>query len=185
MRTKTKTDKSAAADNAGLSERAEGGVRSLQLAVDILEVVWFSGEELGVTQLADRLGVTKGSVHRHLTTFVDRGYLVPYNPLTTRYGVGPKCRAAGFARARSRHQACRRKHSDARIARPARPFGGAVGDDAARRARRSARLQVPRPLKSACVPAANCRLRSRPRVRAAGFCDQAVSGARAVHVIQK
>lgn len=72
-------------------ERSDTGVRSVQLALDVLEAVVFSGEELGVTQLADRLKVTKGSVHRHLVTLVDRGYLAQ-NPITTRYGIGPKCR---------------------------------------------------------------------------------------------
>ena len=67
------------------------GVRSVQLALDVLEAVGFSGEELGVTQLADRLDLTKGSVHRHLHTLVDRGYLVQ-NPATTRYALGPKSR---------------------------------------------------------------------------------------------
>jgi IclR family KDG regulon transcriptional repressor len=67
------------------------GVRSVQLALDVLEAVGFSGEELGVTQLADRLDLTKGSVHRHLLTLVDRGYLVQ-NPATTRYALGPKSR---------------------------------------------------------------------------------------------
>jgi DNA-binding IclR family transcriptional regulator len=43
-------------------DRADGGVRSVQLALDVLEVVAFSGDELGVTQLADRLSVTKASV---------------------------------------------------------------------------------------------------------------------------
>jgi DNA-binding IclR family transcriptional regulator len=69
----------------------EGGVRSVQLGLDVLETVAFSGEELGVTQIAARLGVTKGSVHRHLLTFVQRGYLTQ-NPATQRYGVGPKSR---------------------------------------------------------------------------------------------
>ena len=35
--------------------------------------------------------VTKGSVHRHLHTLVDRGYLTQ-NPATTRYAIGPKSR---------------------------------------------------------------------------------------------
>src|SRR5437660_12260301 len=67
------------------------GVRSVQLALDVLEAVAFSGEELGVTQLAERLKVTKGSVHRHLLTLVERGYLVQ-NPVTARYGLGTKSR---------------------------------------------------------------------------------------------
>src|SRR5438477_13180523 len=69
--------------------RSETGVRSVQLALDVLEAVAFSGEELGVTQLAERLKVTKGSVHRHLLTLVERGYLVQ-NPVTTRYAIGAK-----------------------------------------------------------------------------------------------
>jgi len=72
-------------------DRSDGGVRSVQLALEILEAVAFSGEDLGVTQLADRLKLAKGSVHRHLFTLVERGYLVQ-NPLTTRYGLGPKSR---------------------------------------------------------------------------------------------
>lgn len=71
--------------------RSETGVRSVQLALDVLEAVALSGEELGVTQLADRLGVTKGSVHRHLLTLVERGYLAQ-NPATARYGIGHKSR---------------------------------------------------------------------------------------------
>ncbi len=69
-------------------------MQAVQLAIDVLEAVAFSDEELGVTQLAERLGVTKGSVHRHLTTLVERGYLAQ-NPLTTRYALGPKGRLLG------------------------------------------------------------------------------------------
>ncbi len=72
-------------------ERVDGGVRSVQVALDVLEAVAFSDEELGVTQIAERLGLTKGSVHRHLLTLVERGYLVQ-NPATTRYSRGPRSR---------------------------------------------------------------------------------------------
>jgi len=67
------------------------GVRSVQLAIDVLEAVAFSDEELGVTQIADRLKGTKGSIHRHLHTLVERGYLAQ-NPSTSRYTIGPKSR---------------------------------------------------------------------------------------------
>ena len=63
----------------------ESGVRSLRFALDVLETVAFSGEELGVTQIADQVHVTKGSVHRHLLTLVERGYLtqiIPRPPAT-------------------------------------------------------------------------------------------------------
>jgi IclR family KDG regulon transcriptional repressor len=68
-----------------------GMVRSVQLAIDVLETVSFADEEMGVTQIAERLSVTKGSVHRHLHTLVDRGYLAQ-NPATSRYMIGPKSR---------------------------------------------------------------------------------------------
>jgi IclR family KDG regulon transcriptional repressor len=71
-----------------------GGVRSVQLALDVLEAVAFANDELGVTQIASRLGVAKGSVFRHLSTLVDRGYL-NQNAVTARYSVGPKSRVLG------------------------------------------------------------------------------------------
>lgn len=74
-----------------IAEADAGGVRSLQLAIAVLEAVAFGHEELGVTQIAEQLGVTKGSVHRHLSTWVSRGYLVQ-NPTTSRYAIGPKSR---------------------------------------------------------------------------------------------
>ncbi len=74
-----------------MSEKSAEGVRSVHLAIDVLEAVAFSEDELGVTQIADRLKVTKGSVHRHLTTLVERGYLAQ-NPATSRYAIGPKSR---------------------------------------------------------------------------------------------
>lgn len=69
--------------------RVDSGVRSVRLALDVLETIAFSGEELGVTQLALRVHATKGSVHRHLLTLVERGYL-KQNIATSRYGIGAK-----------------------------------------------------------------------------------------------
>jgi IclR family transcriptional regulator, KDG regulon repressor len=68
-----------------------GMVRSVHLAIDVLETVCLADEEMGVTQIAERLHVTKGSVHRHLHTLVERGYLAQ-NPATSRYTIGPKGR---------------------------------------------------------------------------------------------
>lgn len=69
----------------------ESGVRSVRIALDVLEAVAFSGEEMGVTQIAERLKLTKGSVHRHLLTLVERGYLTQ-NQATSRYAIGAKGR---------------------------------------------------------------------------------------------
>ena len=74
-----------------MSNPASGGVHSVQLAIDVLEAVAFSDDELGVTQIAERLNMTKGSVHRHLQTLVERGYLAQ-NSTTSRYAIGPKSR---------------------------------------------------------------------------------------------
>lgn len=69
----------------------EGGVRSVRIALDVLEAVAFSDGEMGVTQIAERLKLTKGSIHRHLLTLVERGYLTQ-NQATSRYAIGAKGR---------------------------------------------------------------------------------------------
>src|SRR6187549_916276 len=69
----------------------KAGVQSAHLTLDILEQVALCGEELGVTEIASRVGSTKGSVYRHLTTLVERGYLTQ-NLVTARYQMGPKSR---------------------------------------------------------------------------------------------
>jgi IclR family KDG regulon transcriptional repressor len=74
-----------------MSDPRSGGVHSVQLAIDVLEAVAFADDELGVTQIADRLNMTKGSVHRHLQTLVERGYLAQ-NSTTSRYAIGPRSR---------------------------------------------------------------------------------------------
>ena len=74
-----------------VGQPSDGGVRSVLVALGVLETVAFAHEELGVTQIADRLGLTKGSVHRHLHTLVECGYL-RQNAATSRYGIGPKSR---------------------------------------------------------------------------------------------
>jgi DNA-binding IclR family transcriptional regulator len=74
-----------------MTDPGSGGVHSVQLAIDVLEAVAFADEELGVTQIAERLHMTKGSVHRHLQTLVERGYLTQ-NSTTSRYTIGPRSR---------------------------------------------------------------------------------------------
>ncbi|HEY8332714.1 MAG TPA: IclR family transcriptional regulator [Tardiphaga sp.] len=74
-----------------MNEPKPGGVHSVQLAIDVLEAVAFADDELGVTQIAERLNMTKGSVHRHLQTLVERGYLAQ-NATTSRYAIGPRSR---------------------------------------------------------------------------------------------
>lgn len=66
------------------------GVKSLNLALDVIETVAAAGEDIGVTELASRLGLTKATVFRHLQTLVDRNYLAQ-DSRTTRYRLGIQC----------------------------------------------------------------------------------------------
>lgn len=66
------------------------GVKSLNLALDVIETVAAVGEDIGVTDLAGRLGLTKATVFRHLQTLVDRNYLAQ-DSRTSRYRLGIQC----------------------------------------------------------------------------------------------
>ena len=64
-------------------------VRSLKFAEDVLEAFGFSGDELGVTQIAERLKLTKSSVYRRLQGGA-RLSLAEFDndPVTTRWLLG-------------------------------------------------------------------------------------------------
>jgi IclR family transcriptional regulator, KDG regulon repressor len=66
------------------------GVKSLNLALDVIEAVAAAEEDIGVTELAVRLGLTKATVFRHLQTLVERNYL-SQNARTSRYRLGIQC----------------------------------------------------------------------------------------------
>lgn len=69
------------------SEReVEGGVQSVATAIHLLDC-FVSDEELGVTEVARRLGVAKSTAHRLLTTLVAGG-LVEQNTSTGKYRLG-------------------------------------------------------------------------------------------------
>ncbi|WP_426958486.1 IclR family transcriptional regulator [Muricoccus radiodurans] len=70
-------------------DRADTGVRSVQVALGIIEMLAASEAEMGVTEIASRMGLTKGAVFRHLATLVERGYIVQ-DPASSRYGWGPR-----------------------------------------------------------------------------------------------
>lgn len=74
--------------------RSSAGVKSLMLALDTLEEIAAAEGEIGISELAKRLGVAKGSIFRHLKTLVDRGYLLQ-NAQSSRYRLGIKTRLLG------------------------------------------------------------------------------------------
>jgi DNA-binding IclR family transcriptional regulator len=78
------------------SERDRGGVQAVHLTFDILEELMAAQQELGVSELTQRLGSSKGTVFRHLQTLVERGYLTQ-NPRTSRYRLGASAHLLGEA----------------------------------------------------------------------------------------
>lgn len=75
-------------------EKSSSSVKSLQVALDILEAVASSREDVGISELTQQLGLTKGSVFRYMKTLTERGYL-SQNPVTARYGLGMRLHIMG------------------------------------------------------------------------------------------
>ena len=64
-------------------------VQALDRALDILEALAVEGRGMGVTQLSQRVGLHKSTVHRLLSTFAEWGY-VEKNPQDNKYKLGLK-----------------------------------------------------------------------------------------------
>ncbi len=94
----SRTD-AASAGSAAAAERPEGGqtVATVERAVDILAL--FASVDsftLGVTEIADRLGMSKAVVHRLLTSLRKRK-LIDFHSDTRRYSLGPMAMRLGLA----------------------------------------------------------------------------------------
>lgn len=68
---------------------AADGVKAADVCLSILELVAFQAEGAGVTQIADRIGIAKSAVFKHLQTLADHGF-VAQEPGNARYRLGPK-----------------------------------------------------------------------------------------------
>lgn len=64
-------------------------VKSLYKSLQILECFTVDTPELGITEIADMLGIYKSNVHNILTTLEYAGYIYK-NPLTQKYGLANK-----------------------------------------------------------------------------------------------
>ena len=64
----------------------EGGLKSVASALDLLDC-FVEEEELGVSEVARRLGVAKSTAHRLLTTLASRK-LIEQNPRNGKYRLG-------------------------------------------------------------------------------------------------
>lgn len=67
----------------------DGGVQSVERALDVLEFLSRSEDELGVSEIGAATGLAAGTVHRLLGTLVARGY-VYRNARSRKYGLGLK-----------------------------------------------------------------------------------------------
>ena len=65
---------------------SDGNLRTLSTALELLDCFESTGE-LGVSELARRLGVAKSTTHRVLTTLISSG-LIEQNPETGQYRLG-------------------------------------------------------------------------------------------------
>ena len=73
---------------------ATASLRSVHLALDVLEAVTTAEHEIGVSDIAARLNERKGTIFRHLRTLVDRGYLAQ-RASTQRYHLGHRAYLLG------------------------------------------------------------------------------------------
>ncbi|NNJ12930.1 IclR family transcriptional regulator [Chloroflexales bacterium ZM16-3] len=87
-------------------------VQSLDRALDVLESLAESDEDLSVSQITARLGLPLGTVHRLLGSLLARGY-ASQDKATRRYGPGPRLLEVATRASGSR------RFSLARIALPA------------------------------------------------------------------
>lgn len=71
-------------------------IQSLARALDLLELLCRHGQELGVTELAHALRLSKSTVHGLISTLVHRGYL-RQNPVTAKYWLGVRLLELGSA----------------------------------------------------------------------------------------
>ncbi|MEB3022129.1 IclR family transcriptional regulator [[Mycobacterium] crassicus] len=71
----------------------DGGLKSVLNALDLLDC-FQRDEQLGVTDLADRLEISKSSAHRLLTSLCDRGFAAR-DPETGRYQLGLRLHELG------------------------------------------------------------------------------------------
>src|SRR5437867_12602233 len=81
------------------TERATGGVQSVERALSLLESLADLGQEVGVSELRTVTGLPFGTIHRLLGTLVQLGY-ARQNPETHKYTLGPRLLRLGDAAGR-------------------------------------------------------------------------------------
>lgn len=70
-------------------------VKSLSRALKVLECFSVEQPELGITEIATKLGMQKSTIHNILSTFQQNGYIVQ-DPKTSKYYLGVKVLHLGY-----------------------------------------------------------------------------------------
>jgi len=78
------------------SETAAGQSQSLERGLAILSAFKPATPELGISELARELGLTRSTSHRYVATLARLGYL-QQNPVSRKYRLGPKVLDLGFS----------------------------------------------------------------------------------------
>lgn len=80
-----------------MSERTGKTIASIERAMDVLALFADTGRAtLGVSEIAQELGLSKAVVHRILSSFRAKGFVV-LDEMTRRYALGPKAMYLGLA----------------------------------------------------------------------------------------
>ena len=91
---------------ATLKSASRSGVKAVDSTLDVLELLATSGEAIGVSEVAERLGISTPGAHRLLAALRERGY-AEQDPHTSRYSIG--LRAFGLATLSASRQDLRAK----------------------------------------------------------------------------
>lgn len=82
-----------------MNTSSEPGVKVFERVADLLEVLGNGNNEMGITDLGNKLGLGKSTVHRLLTSMEKRGY-VQQNQVNKKYQLGPTVMRLGLVKLR-------------------------------------------------------------------------------------
>jgi Transcriptional regulator len=84
-------------EDAVTEENTSRSIAAVERAMDVLLLFGRSGRpDLGITEIAQQLGITKAAVHRILTALRNRDLIIA-DPVTRRYALGPAAISLGRA----------------------------------------------------------------------------------------
>ncbi|HHW94515.1 MAG TPA: IclR family transcriptional regulator [Mogibacterium sp.] len=64
-------------------------IAAVERALKVMEIISHEGREMGINEIADKMGNYPSTIYRVITTLMSRGYIYQ-NPENSRYGIGYK-----------------------------------------------------------------------------------------------